>query len=151
MDGDERGKRVKRTRVVEWIARVAVGVVFVVNVQCAFGFVVNPSGYAGAYELSGVSGAVAVQGLGVAFLMWNVTYPLVIWKPNAHRTLFGVVLVQQAVGLIGESAIASQLPAGHEVLAAGIGRFIAFDAFGLVIMGIAFALLMWTTHRSERN
>jgi len=137
------------SRLIEWIARIAVGVVFIVNVQCALGFVVDPGAYAAAYELAGVPGEVAVRGLGVAFLMWNVTYPLVIWRPQAHRTLFGVVLVQQLVGLVGESAIALMLPAGHAVLADGIGRFIAFDAFGLVLMGIAFALLVWRTRREK--
>jgi len=137
------------SRLIEWIARIAVGVVLIVNVQCALGFVVDPGAYAAAYERAGVPGEVAVRGLGVAFLMWNVTYPLVIWRPQAHRTLFGVVLVQQLVGLVGESAIALMLPAGHAVLADGIGRFIAFDAFGLVLMGIAFALLVWRTRREK--
>ena len=38
------------------------------------------------------------SGRGVAFLMWNCTYPLVIWKPQRHTTLAGVVLAQQVVG-----------------------------------------------------
>ncbi|MGL5173373.1 MAG: hypothetical protein ACRC75_05920, partial [Olsenella sp.] len=54
----------------DWIARIAVGAVFVMNVWCALDFVIDPGAYAPAYELSGVAGQAAVQGLGVAFLMW---------------------------------------------------------------------------------
>ena len=86
-------------------------------------------------------GAAAVRGLGVAFLMWNATYPAVIANPRRFRALYAVVLVQQAVGLAGESWILLSLPAGHAALAASIVRFIAFDAVGLVLMAAAFAWL----------
>ena len=49
--------------------RVAFALVFTINVQCALSFVMWPDAYAASYELSGVPGAAAVQGLGVAFLM----------------------------------------------------------------------------------
>lgn len=64
-----------------WAARVALTVVFAVNVQCAAQFIIWPDAFAPAYELAGVAGSVAVQGLGVAFLMWNVTYPPAIIDP----------------------------------------------------------------------
>lgn len=133
-----------------WAARVAVALVFVLNVQCAVQFIVWPGAFAGAYELSGVAGNAAVQGLGVAFLMWNATYPLVIANPARHRTLFAVVLAQQAIGLVGESAILTTLPAGHELLSASILRFIAFDAAGLVLMAAAFVWLIFTMRRIRR-
>ena len=138
-------------RAATWAVRAAYLVVFVVNVQCAISFIVNPSGYAGAYELSGVPGEVAVQGIGVAFLMWNVTYPAVIASPRRFRALGVVVLVQQAIGLVGESLILAGLPAGHDVLAASIERFIAFDAFGLVVMAATFAVLLLVEHRSSSS
>ena len=109
-------------------ARIAVALVFALNVQCALQFVLWPEAFAGAYELSGVAGEAAVRGLGVAFLMWNATYPPVIASPRRFRALYVVVLVQQAIGLVGETAILLGLPGGHEVLAASILRFIAFDA-----------------------
>lgn len=122
-------------------ARIAVALVFALNVQCALQFVLWPEAFAGAYELSGVAGEAAVRGLGVAFLMWNATYPAVIASPRRFRALYVVVLVQQAIGLVGETAILLGLPGGHEVLAASILRFIAFDAAGLILMAAAFAWL----------
>ena len=123
-------------RVAGLAARIAVALVFALNVQCAVSFVLWPGAYAGGFELEGVPGAAAVRGLGVAFLMWNATYPAVIANPRRFRALYAVVLVQQAVGLAGESWILLSLPA-----AASIVRFIAFDAAGLVLMAAAFAWL----------
>ncbi len=126
------------------LVRIAFAIVFVVNVQCAASFVLQPDAYAPAYELSGTAGAVAVQGLGIAFLMWNATYPAVIANPRRFRALGAVVLAQQAIGLAGESWIRLSLPGGHAVLAASIERFIAFDAFGLALMAATFAWMLWT-------
>ncbi len=141
----------RRTAVAAWLARIAVAVVFAVNVQCAVGFITNPGAFAGAYELSGDVGNYALQGLGIAFLMWNVTYPLVIVNPVRYRVLFGVVLVQQVVGLAGERYVLGQLASAHAALADSIGRFISFDAFGLIIMGAPFALLLWCTHHAAHH
>ncbi len=127
-----------------WAVRACFAFVFAVNVQCALGFTLMPEAYMGAYELAGVPG--------VAFLMWNCTYPLVIWKPQRHTTLAGVVLAQQVVGLIGESAIRATLPVGHDLLASSIDLFIAFDAAGLLLMGVSFAVFLFTRNlRSKRR
>lgn len=128
--------------VTAWIVRLCFAFVFVANVQCALGFVLAPEAYMGAYELSEVPGRVATQGIGVAFLMWNCTYPAVIWQPQRHHLLAGVVLAQQMVGLVGESVIRAMLPAGHELLASSIDLFIAFDATGLLLMGSSLAALL---------
>ena len=130
---------------------MVVAFVFVVNVQCALGFALTPEAYMGAYELAGVPGRVAAQGIGVAFLMWNCTYPLVIWKPQRHITLAGVVLAQQVVGLIGESAIRATLPAGHDLLASSIDLFIVFDAAGLLLMGISLAVFLFTRNLCSKR
>lgn len=123
--------------------------VFLINAQCALSFALQPASFAGAYELSGVSGNVAVQGIGVAFLMWNATYPVVIANPRRYRAVFLIVLAQQAIGLVGETAILLGLPAGHEVLAASILRFIAFDAAGFIAMLAAFAALQLRPPRTK--
>lgn len=123
-------------------ARIAVAIVFALNVQCALQFVLWPDAFARAYELSGTAGEAAVRGLGVAFLMWNATYPAVIASPRRFQALYAVVLVQQTIGLVGETAILLGLPAGHEVLAASILRFIAFDAGGLALIAAAFAWML---------
>lgn len=143
-----RSRKVRAARV---LARVAVALVFIVNVQCALSFVFWPEAYVLQFELSGIPGIVAVQGIGVAFLMWNATYPAVIASPERFRALYIVVLVQQTIGLAGESWILANLPEGHDMLAASIERFIAFDAFGLVLMGAAFALLHWVSVKEKQR
>ncbi|WP_304427076.1 hypothetical protein [uncultured Adlercreutzia sp.] len=142
--GDPRASRL--LTVATWTVRLCFAFVFVVNVQCALGFALTPEAYMGAYELAGVPGRVATQGIGIAFLMWNCTYPLVIWKPQRHTTLAAVVLAQQVVGLIGESFIRATLPAGHDLLASSINLFITFDGLGLVLMGASFVFLLIARH-----
>ena len=137
-------------RAAAWGVRGAFALVFAVNVQCALAFVAQPAAYAPAYELSGAAGTAAVQGIGVAFLMWNATYPAVIAQPRRFRSLAVVVLVQQAIGLVGESCVHAGLPVGHDLLAANIERFIAFDAVGLALMAAAFVWLLAAERRSER-
>ena len=65
-----------------WIARFIFSAVFLLNIHCAIQFIVTPDLYLTAYELHGQAGKVALQGLGVAFLMWNATYPFFIYKPE---------------------------------------------------------------------
>ncbi|MDR1713840.1 MAG: hypothetical protein LBR39_06790 [Coriobacteriales bacterium] len=152
------------------MARVAVAVVFVWNVQCALWFLLFPTEAAAGFGLSGAVGEAAIRGIAVAFLMWNATYPLVLINPVRHLALFGVVLAQQLIGLIGESwifwtllparaaeaAAATATAATTEAAAAAtatateaatamsasILRFIAFDAAGLLLMSAAFAFLL---------
>ena len=122
-----------RVRRAAWLARAAFLLVFAINVQCAASFVLWPDAYAPSFEVAGVPGAAAVQGLGIAFLMWNATYPAVIASPLRFRAVAVIVLVQQAIGLAGESWLRFGLPAGHAALSASIERFILFDAAGLVL------------------
>lgn len=137
-----RARDVKAPGWAVWLARVAFCAVFAVNVACAVQFVAIPDAFAPGFQLDGVAGSVAVRGLGVAFLMWNVTYPLFIWRPVRYAAVGAIVLVQQCVGLVGETCILLSLPPGHEVLASSIARFVAFDAAGLVLMLVAFVLLV---------
>lgn len=125
--------------------RVAFAAVFAMNVQCAVQFALWPADFCAAYELSGVAGEAAVRGIGIAFLMWNVTYPAVIVDPERFRALGWVVLVQQLVGLVGESLLLLTLPAGHDVLAASVLRFVVFDGAGLVLMAAAWACALLTS------
>ena len=81
-----------------------------------------------------------VQSFGILFLMWNATYPPVIWDPVRHRTLFAIVLAQQLIGVVGEIALWTALPAGHDTLLDTGLRFLRFDAAGLAIMAAAFFL-----------
>lgn len=123
-----------------WIARVLVAAVFFANVQCAVQFIVWPDAYAAAYQLEGASAEAIVWSFGICFLMWNATYPPVIARPERHRTLFGVVIAQQVIGLVGETLLFFALDASLTTLASSILRFIAFDATGLVFLVAAFAI-----------
>lgn len=123
--------------------------VFVVNVQCALSYVADPQSYQAGFQLHGMEGAFAVQGLGVAFLMWNATYPAFIAAPRRFPVLGWVIVSQQAIGLVGESLILAQIPAQEALLRASIERFIAFDAAGLALMAASFAWLLLAT-RSTR-
>lgn len=125
-----------------WCARIVFGLVFVVNVQCALQFVFIPDAYVGAYELEGIAGTIALQGMGIAFLMWNVTYPFFIAHPIKWRIVGVIILFQQAIGLVGESLLLACLPNGHEILANSIQRFIFFDGIGLLVMAAAYFILI---------
>ena len=133
----------------KWLVRVAFAAVFAVNVQCAVQFVLWPGAFSAAYELSGVAGEAAVRGIGITFLMWNATYPAVIANPERFRALGWVVLVQQAIGLVGETCLLLTLPAGHDLLASSVLRFVAFDGAGLVLMGVAWALALVTSRADD--
>ncbi|KPK90230.1 MAG: hypothetical protein AMJ88_16455 [Anaerolineae bacterium SM23_ 63] len=124
-----------------WLARFVVGVVFILNVSCALAFLLRPDRYAPGFELSGVQGRIMVQAMGILFLMWNATYPLVVIDPQRYRTLFAVVFTQQAIGVVGETWLLASLPVGHPTLWATGVRFIVFDGLGLAGMGILFWLL----------
>lgn len=148
-DGRQGGKRAVLAL---WACRVCFAFVFAVNIQCAFSYIFMPEAFVGGFQLSGVEGMVAVQGIGVAFLMWNATYPAFIVSPPRFRVLGVVVLCQQVIGLIGESAIYLGLPEfGYAQLAHSIERFIVFDAVGLVLMTASFIALCLITRNRDTN
>ncbi len=121
-----------------WTVRLIVGAVFFFNVTCALAFIARPEEYTPAFEVSGLPGKTLVRGMGILFLMWNATYPPVLVRPDRQRTLFAVILAQQAIGVIGETAMWATLPPGHPALWATGLRFVLFDGAGLVAMGLAF-------------
>ncbi len=124
------------------ISQCVVGMVFILNISCALAFIFQPEKYMGGFEIGGVQGRLVVQALGILFLMWNATYPPVLIDPVKHKTLFAVLLVQQAMGFIGESWLFLTLPAGHAAIKATVLRFIYFDGGGLILMGLAYYFLM---------
>lgn len=146
MAEDERSARlgssqVRQAKVARWAVRVCFAIVFALNVQCALQFVFDPASYAPAFELSGIPGEAAVRGIGIAFLMWNATYPAFIVFPERFACLGAVVLVQQLIGAVGETAVFFEVHAAHPLLGEAIARFMVFDIAGLVVMGASFALL----------
>ena len=119
---------------------VMVGAVFGMNIVCAFQFIFTPARYMYGFEISGVPGVAIVQSMGILFLMWNLTYPAVIVQPAQQRVLFIIVLLQQMVGIAGETWLFFSLPAGHDLLAGTALRFIFFDSLGFVVLILAFLL-----------
>jgi hypothetical protein len=123
-----------------WLTRLLIAVVIAWNLQAAFIFLKNPDAYAPAFELSGVSGAAAVRGMGVLFVMWNVPYLVAGWQPRKHRLSLWEALAMQAVGVLGETFILLGLHPGHTLLVDSLRQFIAFDAAGLPALGAALLL-----------
>lgn len=133
-----------------WVARLAFALVFVINVRCALGYVVYPAAHLGDFGLTGVAGEAALRGLGVAFLMWNATYPLAMANPVRYAPVAVIVLVQQTIGLVGETLIYATVPPEYSQMLAGIRAFIAFDAFGLLVMLLAFTRMVAVLRRERR-
>lgn len=121
-------------------ARVCIIIVFAWNVLCAFQFIIFPQSYVDTYQLSGAGAKAAIEGLGVAFLMWNATYPIIIWKPNIYRVVFRIVIAQQIIGIIGESLVLFSLGTNVGVLFASIMRFLQFDVAGLIFLCLGYVL-----------
>lgn len=124
-----------------WFARLAVSAVFLMNISCAFDFLLRPGRYTPGFEVSGAAGRAIVQGFGLLFLMWNATYPPVIIQPARQKTLFIVILVQQLIGVTGESWLYFRLPAEYTALRATGLRFIIFDGLGLLLIAVAYGFL----------
>lgn len=134
-----------------WIARIGFALVFAINVHCALSFIAAPESFAASYELAGVPGYVAIQGIGVAFLMWNVPYLVYIAQPVRFVAMGWVAIVQQTIGLAGESIILSGIPAGHTLLSDSIFRFIAFDTLGLIVMAGVHCALVFAVHKTANR
>jgi hypothetical protein len=133
----------EQRRLTLWLARLALSAVFFFNVTCALAFLFRPSAYMHGFEVGGVAGETLVRGIGILFLMWNTTYPLAIRHPWRYRWAFAVILVQQAIGLAGETWMLLALPPGHDALTATGWRFVAFDGGGLVAMAVTFGLMAY--------
>ena len=117
-----------------WLGRSLIGLVFLFNVQCALVFILNPAGYAGAFELSGPVGEGMLRALGILFLMWNVPYALALVHPLKERTSLLEAVAMQTIGFAGESLLLASFPAGHAAIRESILRFIWFDGGGLLAL-----------------
>lgn len=133
----------ERKRIIaDIIVRILYFAVFVSNMICIVAFIADPESYVYSYELKAATGGVAaIEGFGVAFAMWNTTYPFFIVRPRRNKTLGLVIIAQQIVGLIGELYIKSGLPSTSTILSESIMRFVWFDAGGLVLLLAAYITL----------
>jgi hypothetical protein len=123
-----------------WIARLFIGIVTVWNLQAASIFIISPSRFVQAYELSGTAGEAAMRGVGILFLMWNVPYLFALQNPIRYRLALYFSLLMQFVGFIGESYILSTLSLEHVILRNSVFRFIAFDGAGLLFLVTTYLL-----------
>lgn len=140
-----------RENIAKGACRVVFTIVFVLNVLCALQFIIAPEAYVSAYQLDGQAGIIALQGLGVAFLMWNATYPFFVYDPVRFRVVGAIILIQQVIGAVGESVLFCSLPPSvYEILGASIMRFMLFDGAGLLGMFVAYTALL-VTMRAHRT
>jgi hypothetical protein len=116
------------------LARLLIGAVFIMNVQCAVLFLAQPASFAPGFELSGGVGEAALRGMGVLFLMWNVPYAVALWNPIRQYMALLEAIAMQAIGLVGELFVRSQLPAVNALARLSLGRFILLDALGLIAL-----------------
>lgn len=124
------------------ITMILYGAVFVSNMICIVSFVVSPQDFVRSYQVAGSAGAeAAIRGVGIAFAMWNTTYPFFIINPRRNRTLGIVIIVQQIVGLFGELCIISGLDETTQILSNSLMRFVYFDAGGLVLLLVGYFIL----------
>lgn len=123
------------------LARLAIALVVFWNFQAAVAFMLLPGRFTAASELSGVPGEVALRGVGVLFLMWNIPYAVALWHPIRYQVSLHEATAMQAIALLGESLIWLGLPPAHGVLQASLLRFIAFDATGLGLLLLAIWLV----------
>ena len=120
-----------------WAARILIGLVLFINVQCALAFFIDPHQFAPAYELTGIPGQAAIRGFAILFLMWNVPYAVALIHPVRYRVSLYETLVMQSLGLVGETFIFWSLPTEYALLRTSLLRFILFDGGGLVVLIIA--------------
>jgi hypothetical protein len=125
------------------LARLAIALVFLWNIQCALAFLLWPDRFIAGFELSGSPGEAALRGVGILFLMWNVPYAVALWHPLRYRISLYEASAMQAIGLLGEMLIWLGLAPDHSVLRTSLLRFIAFDGAGLVLLLLA----IWLVHR----
>lgn len=125
-----------RTR--NWIARALIAVVLALNLQAAISYLIDPQAFRASFELSGVPGTAAVAGVGILYLMWQVPYIFALANPLRYKNSLIEAILMQSIGLAGESWLLSTLDSSHAVLRSSIGRYIIFDAGGLMLLTCAF-------------
>ncbi len=125
-----------------WIARFLIGLVVIFNLQSALAFFLHPGSYTTAYELTGLPGEAAIRGFAILFCMWNIPYLFALWHPLKYRISLVESIIMQAIGLVGESWLVSQIPISHALLRSSIFRFIIFDGTGLFFLLIALGMII---------
>jgi len=124
----------------QWGARLCIAVVVAWNLAAALTFWLAPGVYAPGFELGGVPGEVAVRGVAVLFLMWNIPYLFALAAPRRNAVSLVEAILMQLIGVAGEYLILAGVAADHGILRGALLRFILFDSTGLGLLAIAFVL-----------
>lgn len=117
-----------------WICRGLVIIVLLLNLQAALWFMISPARFTAAFELTGVPGRAAIQGVGILFLMWQVPYVFAAIHPVRQRVSLITASLMQLIGLLGETLLLFSIPVEYGRLRGSITRFIWFDGMGLVLL-----------------
>jgi len=117
-----------------WLARFLIGLVLVINIQCALAFLAAPDRYAPGFELEGNVGMGMVRGMGILFLMWNVPYIVAFSNPARRYISLYEAAAMQAIGFVGEILLLITFLDGHFIIRSTIARFIVFDGIGLAAL-----------------
>lgn len=119
------------------ISRILIGLVFLVNIQCAVAFMVDPAAYMHGFGLESAAGEQMVRALGLLFVMWNVPYAFALADPVKHRVSLIEAVIMQGIGLLGETAILLFGGPFPPPIGTTITRFILFDRIGLILLTTA--------------
>lgn len=117
-----------------WISRILIILVLLDNFQAALQFMFAPGGFVNAFDLSGAAGTLAIQSMGILFLMWCIPYIFAAIHPIRHRVSLIEAVIMQAIGLIGEGILFYNLPSGMQNTPLSLQRFMIFDATGLIFL-----------------
>lgn len=123
-----------------WLARILIGAVLLVNLECALAFLWHPQVYMGGFGLSGEAGAGMLRAMGLLFVMWNVPYAFALSHPVKHRVSLTEALIMQAIGLVGETLILFTGNFQNPAITDSVQRFILFDGAGLLLLALAFGI-----------
>ena len=126
-----------------WICRFLIGLVVIDNLQAAVLFMFFPDGFVLMFDLESAAGRIAIQSIGILFLMWCVPYIFALVHPIKYRLSHIEACIMQTIGLLGEIFLLIYLPDSLVFTPASLERFILFDAGGLVLLLLA----LWLSYR----
>jgi len=116
------------------LVRFLIGVVLLINLQCALVFLWQPERYMGGFGMFGEIGQGMLRAMGLLFLMWNVPYVFAFWHPLKNFTSLVEAVIMQGIGFIGETAILMIGNYQDPLVHSSVERFMLFDGSGLVFL-----------------
>ncbi len=134
-----------------WLARMLIGGVTFLNIQCALAFLISPQFYSGGFDLSGAHGEAVIRSLGILFLMWNVPYVVALWNPVRNRLSLIEAVIMQSIGVAGESLLLWKTPQLSATVKESLIRFIVFDSLGWMALLLALGIVRFIILSSRKG